>query len=60
MTYQEAINQAKLGYTLMLPNFTGYFKWCYNSNCFMFYNGNYNKPAKDMNVSNRDNFYYIT
>lgn len=32
MTYQEAINKAKEGYTIKIPNIDAYFNWDYANN----------------------------
>lgn len=59
MNYEEAIKIAKSGKTRMLSNFIGYFKWDYGNNDLMFYNGDFNCRAKDLEVQNRTDFYYI-
>ena len=43
----------------MLPNFIGYFRWDYGNNDLMFYKGDFNCRAKDLEVQNRTDFYYI-
>lgn len=60
MNYEEAIKIAKTGKTLMLPKFIGYFKWSFGNNKLMFENGDYKCPAEDLNVKNRNDFFYIT
>lgn len=60
MTYEELSNKAKEGKTGMLPNFIGYFIWDYSINDLIFYNGDFRCKAKDLNVQNRTDFYYIT
>ncbi len=59
MTYTEAIKIAKQGKTLKLPNFVGYFNWSFGNNYLIFSNGNFRCNAKDLNVQNRDDWYYI-
>lgn len=59
MTYTDICNLAKQGKVGMLPNFIGYFKWNYEYNDLMFYNGDFNCKAKDLEVQNRTDFYYI-
>lgn len=59
MTYTDICNLAKQGKVGMLPNFIGYFKWDYGNNDLMFYNGDFNCRAKDLEVQNRTDFYYI-
>lgn len=59
MTYQEIIKIAKNGNLIKLPNFIGYFKWDYSINKLIFYNGSYRCDADDLDVKNRDDFYYI-
>lgn len=59
MTYTDICNLAKQGKVGMLPNFIGYFKWDYVNNDLMFYNGDFNCRAKDLEVQNRTDFYYI-
>lgn len=60
MTYEELSNKAKEGKTGRLPNFIGYFNWSYRYNELMFHNGDFRCKAKDLNVQNRTDFYYIT
>lgn len=60
MTYNEFCELAKLGKTGKLPNFIGYFNWSYRYNELMFHNEDFRCRAKDLNVQNRTDFYYIT
>lgn len=60
MTYNELCELAKLGKTGKLPNFIGYFNWSYRYNELMFHNKDFRCKAKDLNVQNRTDFYYIT
>lgn len=60
MTYTEFYKIAQKGKIGLLPNFTGYFKWSYAINDLMFYNKDFKCKAKDLNVQNRTDFYYIT
>lgn len=60
MTYQEAIKYAKQGKTLCLPNFTGFFDWDYGTDKLGFHNQSFFCNAEDLDIKNRDDFYYIT
>lgn len=59
MTYDILVDIAKQGQIGLLPNFTGYFKWDYGCNDLIFYNKDFKCRAKDLNVQNRTDFYYI-
>lgn len=59
MTYDELCELAEQGKTGLLPNFAGYFDWSYRYNELMFHNGDFKCKAKDLNVQNRTDFYYI-
>lgn len=59
MTYIEAINIAKQGKTLRLPNFIGYFDWSFGNNCLLFKNGDYKCEADNLDIKNRNDWYYI-
>lgn len=59
MTYTQICDTAKKGKIGKLPNFIGYFKWDYSNNTLIFYNQNYKCQAKDLNIKNRTDFYYI-
>lgn len=59
MTYNEATLRAVTGETLMLPNFTGYFKWNYGKHYLEFINGDFRCNADDLNVRDRTDWYYI-
>lgn len=59
MTYDELCDLAKQGKTGLLPNFVGYFDWSYRYNELMFHNKDFRCKAKDLNVQNRIDFYYI-
>lgn len=59
MTYNEIIEVTKHGKVALLPNFIGYFKWDYGSNTLKFYNKEFKCNAEDLNILNRDDFYYI-
>lgn len=62
MTFQDAEQLAKSGYTLLLPGWVGYFTWNYSSNEINFKNGDYKltyKQLKDKNIFNRNDWYYI-
>lgn len=60
MTYSEILEITKQGKTAMLPKFIGYFKWSFGNNKLMFENGDYKCLAEDLNVQNRNDFFYIT
>lgn len=59
MNYNEAIKIAKSGKTLMLPNFIGYFKWDFGNANLVFFNGDYKCLAEQLDIKNRQDFYYI-
>ncbi len=59
MTYTELCNKTKEGKLGKLPNFEGYFKWDYAINNLIFYNGDFQCNAKDLNIQDRTDFYYI-
>lgn len=59
MKYEEALKIAQSGKTLMLPNFTGYFKWNFGNKELVFTNGDYKCLAKELDIKNRQDFYYI-
>lgn len=59
MTYNQLIKIVRQGNLGKLPNFEGYFKWDYAIDDLIFYNGNYSCRAKDLNVQDREDFYYI-
>ena len=59
MTYTEAQKLAMKGKTIMLPDFIGYFKWNYGNKQLMFENKGFTCPAKDFEIQNRKDFYYI-
>lgn len=59
MTYNEVLKIAKLGKTFKLPHFEGYFKWDYSINDLRFNNKDYTCLAKDLDILDRKDFYYI-
>ena len=59
MTYSEVLEVAKQGKTLMLPNFIGYFKWNFGNKTLVFINGDYKCLAEELDIKNRQDFYYI-
>lgn len=59
MNYEEAVKIAKNGKTLMLPNFTGYFNWDFGNKTLMFKNGDYKCLAEELDIKNRQDFFYI-
>ena len=59
MTYNEFCELAKQGKIGKLPNFIGYFKWSYAVDDLIFYNGDFQCKAKDLDIQDRTDFYYI-
>lgn len=59
MTYSEIILKAKEGKLIKLPNFEGIFKWDYGKQILMFNNKDFWCKAEDLDILNRDDFYYI-
>ena len=59
MDYNGATLWAAIGHTLMLPNFTGYFKWDWGVKKMIFINGDFRCNAEDLNVKDRTDWYYI-
>lgn len=59
MTYNELSNIARKGKIGLLPNFKGYFKWDYANNELSFSNKDFTYKAKDLDILNRTDFYYI-
>ena len=59
MTYSEVLEVAKQGKTVMLPNFIGYFKWDFGNKILVFTNGDYKCLAEELDITNRQDFYYI-
>lgn len=59
MTYSELCEIAKTGKVGMLPNFKGYFKWNFGSNTLVFTNGDYKCLAEELDIKNRQDFFYI-
>lgn len=59
MTYSEILEIAKQGKTAMLPNFTGYFKWDFGNKVLIFTNGDYKCLAEELDIKNRQDFFYI-
>lgn len=59
MTYNELCELSKQGKTGLLPNFIGYFNWDYKSNELIFHNKDFKCKAKDLNIQDRTDFYYI-
>jgi hypothetical protein len=41
MNYNQATLYARYGYTVLLPNWRGYFNWDYNTQGLVFRNGDY-------------------
>ena len=59
MNYNELCELAQQGRIGKLPNFVGYFYWSYKANELIFHNGNFECKAKDLDIQNRTDFYYI-
>lgn len=62
MTWEEVIDIAKRGYTLILSDWKGYFKWNYSNNQLYFKNGDYylnQQQLLDKEVDKKTNWYYI-
>lgn len=59
MTYNQILQIAQKGKTIMLPNFTGYFKWNYSTKTLMFENKDFKCSADKLNIADRTDFYYI-
>lgn len=59
MTYSEILEIAKQGKTAMLPNFIGYFKWDFGNKVLIFTNGDYKCLAEELDIKNRQDFFYI-
>ena len=59
MTYTEILPIARQGKLIKLPNFEGIFKWDYGQQCLIFNNRDFQCNAKDLDILNRDDFYYI-
>ena len=59
MTYEQIKPLAKKGSLIALPNFTGFFKWDYNTNDIEFVNKDFRCPAIQLDVLNRYDFYQI-
>ena len=59
MNDQESIKIAKQGKTIMLPNFIGYFKWNFGNNTLVFTNRDFKCEAEQLDIKNRQDFYYI-
>lgn len=60
MNYSEILIKAKGGKLVKLPNFEGIFKWDYGKQTLMFNNNDFQCEAKDLNILDRTDFYYIT
>lgn len=59
MTYTEILKKAKQGKLIKLPNFEGIFKWDYGKKTLVFNNNDFWCNAEDLDVLNREDFYYI-
>ena len=59
MTYTEILPIARQGKLIKLPNFEGIFKWDYGKENLVFNNGTFWCDADELDILNRDDFYYI-
>lgn len=59
MIYTEILKKAKQGKLIKLPNFEGIFKWDYGKEVLVFNNNDFWCNAEDLDVLNREDFYYI-
>lgn len=59
MTLEEIEPIIKSGKTAILPNFKGYFKWDYGNNRIIFQNNGFTCDARQLDIANRNDFYYI-
>lgn len=63
MNYNQATLHAATGKILMLPDWHGYFYWNYGTKELNFRDGDYHldgKQLQDMNIRDRNDWYYIT
>lgn len=63
MNYNQATLHAATGKILMLPGWHGYFYWNYGTKELNFRDGDYHldgKQLQDMNIRDRNDWYYIT
>lgn len=63
MNYNQATLYAATGKILMLPDWHGYFYWNYGTKELNFRDGDYHldgKQLQDMNIRDRNDWYYIT
>lgn len=59
MTYSEILPKAIEGKLIKLPNFEGIFKWDYGKETLVFNNGAFWCDADELDILNRNDFYYI-
>lgn len=59
MTYDEMLKVTRKGKLGKLPNFIGYFKWNFGNKTLVFTNGDYKCLAEELDIKNRQDFYYI-
>lgn len=59
MTYKEILLFAKQGKLIMLPHFEGIFKWDYSKQRLIFKNKEFQCNSTDLDILNRNDFYYI-
>lgn len=63
MNYNQATLYAATGKILILPDWHGYFYWNYGTKELNFRDGDYHldgKQLQDMNIRDRNDWYYIT
>lgn len=62
MNFNQATLYARQGYTILLPNWKGYFNWDYNKRELVFKNGDYylnEEQIKEKRLHERNDWYYI-
>lgn len=62
MNYNQATLYAQQGYTILLPNWKGYFNWDYNTQGLVFRNEDYylnEDQIKEKRLHERNDWYYI-
>ena len=59
MTYDEMLKVTRKGKLGKLPKCIGYFKWDFGNKTLVFTNGDYKCLAEELDIKNRQDFYYI-
>ena len=59
MTYGEMLKVTRKGKLGKLPNFIGYCKWDFGNKTLVFTNGDYKCLAEELDIKNRQDFFYI-